>query len=31
MTVGEFLEAKAKKDNGKVPESRFFDLEDTTK
>jgi hypothetical protein len=31
MTVGEFLDLKNQKDRSKVPEYRFFDLEDTTK
>ncbi len=31
MTVGEFLDIKNLKDRSKLPEYRFFDLEDTTK
>ena len=31
MTVGEFLDLKAQKDNSRIPEYRYFDPEDTTK
>ena len=31
MTVGEYLKIKAEKNISKIPEFRYFDLEDTTK
>lgn len=31
MTVGDFLRLKAERDQSRIPEYRYFDLEDTTK
>jgi hypothetical protein len=31
MTVGEYLDLKAQRDKSRIPEFRYFDLEDTTK
>lgn len=31
MTVGQYLKVKAEQNTSRIPEYRFFDLEDTTK
>lgn len=31
MNIGDFLDMKNQKDRSKIPEFRYFDLEDTTK